>query len=158
MIGQLLVLAAAAAQPLPQFTFKEHRAGAQYDIKALRDAGCKETAQGFACDIETEVAGTRAFVDYFVANGKLARLNVSGFEIAIPYVVSALRERYGQPCGEGVETVSNRLGGQFQSKTITWCFATGNLVFHQRWGSIETYSLRYMDRLNVPASTARPDF
>lgn len=161
MKGALLLFAAAAAgsADLPQFSFREHRTGAQYDVASLHAAGCKDTDQGISCESEDSIAGTRAFIDYLVVNGRLSRFNVSGFEIAIERVLPALYERYGKPCAESTETVSNRLGGTFPSKTVTWCFASGELVFHQRWGSIDTYSLRYADRVVVPpARKTAPDF
>lgn len=156
----LLLLAAAVDDPrFPQFSFREHRTGTQYDIQSLKTAGCKENYQGFSCETEDTVAGTRAFIDYLVVNGKLSTFNISGFQIAIQYVLPALYEKYGRPCGESTEYVQNGFGAKFPSKMVIWCFATGELVFHERWGNLETYSARYRDRMNTaPMRKVVPDF
>lgn len=154
------VAAAAAANPsLPVFSFREHNPVGKYTLESLEAADCKQEADGIECDNETTVAETRAFINYLIVDQRLSRFSISGFRVAVPNVVSAFTQKYGQPCESSTVMVGNALGGRFPSQRIVWCFRTGKLVFNERFGNVDFYNATYTDNVNRPkARSVKPDF
>ena len=157
MIGSLLLAVQAAT--LPPFTFKEHEAGRKYDLQSLDDAGCTPTSEGFRCSGDSEMAGWRVFLSYTIIDAKLSTLAVIGNRNALADVIPALQERYGAPCEKSTATVRNGFGAVLNSAEFTWCFRTGKLTLHERYGRIDEFSLVYVDAVNLPPRRiVQPDF
>lgn len=158
-LAAALVLASSANE-LPAFTFREHSSTRTYDEAALnKAAGCRKAEDGRICVLDTTVGGWRMDLIYTVARQKLTSLSIHGHRNAIPDTLMAFKERYGAPCRSGKEAVQNRIGNSFESTTFTWCFRTGELVFHERGHQIDRFSAIYTDRANTPSrERIAPDF
>ena len=156
------ILAAQAAAPVPdkpapEFEFKEFRGRGLYNEQSLIDMGCDQEpgARVYTCSRQDTIAGRWAYLQFTIADRKLASLRISGFDRDLPAVIPELRGKYGLPCEMGTEEVSNRLGGRFTSRTFTWCFATGKLVLRERDTRIDAFSLTYSS-FEQPSPAARP--
>lgn len=158
MILHFALALAQADAPPPEFQFKEFRGTGFYREQPLIDMGCSQEpgSRVFNCNREDTIAGRWAYLEFTIADRRLASLRVTGFDRDLPAVLPELRGKYGPPCATGSEEVANRLGGRFTSRTATWCFSTGNLVFRERDGRIDSYSLTYSAFVQPPPPKRSP--
>lgn len=158
MIALIAASLSQAPANLPDFEFKEFRGQGVYNEKSLIEMGCDQepNSRVFNCSRQDTISGRWAFLQFTIADRKLASLRVSGFDRDLPAVLPELRGKYGAPCRIGSEEVSNRLGGRFTSRTFTWCFATGNLVLRERDTRVDAYSLTFSAFVQPPPSRSAP--
>ncbi len=158
MISLVALMLAQSDAPLSEFEFKEFRGSALYNDRNLLDIGCDQEpgSRVFNCSRQDTIAGHWAFLEFTIADRRLASLRISGFDRDLPDVLPELRGKYGLPCKTGSEEVSNRLGGRFTSRTMTWCFTSGNLVFRERDTRIDSYSLTYSAFVQPPPPKRAP--
>lgn len=148
-----LALILAQAEPsLPDFSLREHNPRGQYNFEQLRQSGldCEYSDGGrrATCSQIATIAGFTAAISFSMLDRKLTRLGVAGPRDAIPQLLAELKTKYGMPCREAKETVTNGYGNSIPSQTFTWCFSTGELRFSERYGRIDQYGLEYRDRVN----------
>lgn len=154
-----MILSAALllASALPDFAFKEFRGAGVYSPEGLVAAGCVEEApRDYSCQRRDSVAGQYAYIEYRIYQSRLVWLRVSGLREAIPEVLPQLNGKYGEPCERGSERVSNALGGEAVSETLTWCFLAGRMVFRERDARMDAYSLTYTSYVQPPARAIPP--
>ncbi len=157
IISASLMLAQAAT--LQPFTFREHEAGKTYDLNSLEAAGCKRTQEGFRCSGDTEMTGWRVFMSYTVVDAKLSTLTIIGNRNALADIIPALQQRYGTPCSKASGVVRNGFGAVLSSSEFSWCFSTGKLTLHERYGKIDQFAMIYLDEVTkAPARITPPDF
>ena len=157
----MFLLAAALAQAsnlAQEFQFKEFRGDGFYNEESLLKIGCDQEpgSKVFNCSREDSMAGRWAFLQFTIADRRLASLRVSGFNRDVPAIMPELRGKYGQPCASEVDEVSNGFGGRFTSQKLTWCFASGRLVFRERDGRVDSYSLTYSAFIQPPPAARAP--
>lgn len=155
----ILLLSQASA---PDFTFREHNASGRYNLNALSELDCDVSQEGrmWRCTQLTTLAGSSATaMSITIFDQKLYILSFLGPRTAINTLIPSLRERYGMPCRAEEETIYNGLGNALKSQKFVWCFSTGELTFHERYGRIDQYRLTYVDFHNAPPSKGvKPDF
>lgn len=158
----LLLLAAdvpASPPELPEFEFREHRAGSQYNMSAKGLQGCDRTVDGVICSRQSQIAGTWAVLQFQLASNRLANLTVTGNRTSITTVIPSLKAKYGEPCASETRKVQNRLGAEFSSLHLKWCFKSGSLTFNERSYRYDMYQVRYIDNNAVPREkSATVDF
>jgi hypothetical protein len=157
--------AAVPAPVLPDFTFKEAKAGETVDPAVV--GKCSPTRDGIAGKIECRgsdavVAGVRLILapNYYFYNNRLTSMlflydnNGTNFLTFL----GAFQDKYGKPCSTSADKWQNRAGSTFDNDTATWCFKTGKLKLERLGPSLKYGVVAYTDDVSAPSADTPKDF
>lgn len=161
ILAGLIAATTLSAADLPEFSFREHNTRGTYAADSLEAHGGCEVQQRvvIVCSGWETIAERRMLLVFTIANAKLSRLTVAGQRRDLPNLLTALTDRYGEPCSRSTEILTTGVGRQFESSVIQWCFRTGNLVLRERVGRLDQFQATYTDTANpVPPREITPGF
>lgn len=157
---RVLAQVRAGVTALPYFTFRELVAGRYFKMDSPGFKTCEKTSSTVTCtELFDRVAGVPAITNYTIYNRKLHKFWISTERENLPTLLQALITKYGAPCSRTSKTVQNRLGAEFNSAEITWCFKTGKMIASEIGPRITHSSIIYTDEVNAPpAAPPKVDF
>lgn len=150
LLFPLMLAAVANAAVLPEFSFGEHNARQPYNMEALKKLDCERGSSGTICSENISLAHRYAVLTFVVFNQHLSRLLIGGPNDTFSELLGEMKDHYGSPCEVGTETITTGIGIQLQSRTFSWCFATGKMVLHERSHRLDEYGIDYIDLVNRP--------
>ena len=71
-------------------------------------------------------------------NGAIAQVSIWFPTLEFFGIVAAFSEKYGKPTADKQSVVKNRMGAEFDNRTVEWIRSDGSLKLEQRGPDIET--------------------
>lgn len=118
---------------------------ARFPTVTCRDRGTA-TAERLCTVLKDSYSGAEAGLFFSLIGGKVSNMSARFNSRDFANVVAAMKERFGPPSSEEIETVSNRMGVQFQNQMLTW-IRSGEIVVARRFaGSLDRASVTFISK------------
>ncbi len=107
------------------------------------------TVERMCVVLKDTYGGAEASLFFALIDGKVSNMSARFNPRDFANVAAAMKERFGSPFSEETETLSNRMGAQFQNQVLTWK-RSGELVMAKRYsGSLNRASVTFLSEASI---------